>query len=321
MAAVSLLAAVTLSSPMHAATFTLQELIDGQDFTVGNLRFFAFGVPEQTGDFLPQNITIETIESPMLPGFMTRGNGFLGNQNIKLRIQFSVEDLTQQVSEALLWFREFGDRGTCISAPCNSIDTILTSPTQPGFRLEAVVEQPQTEVLADFGLLPQPASEIEIEIEIEIEFEIECEPGFGCVRQLWVGGVAVQFGEDVPEPGSAELSGIVLGYCPQTQLLINDDANDQADNLASLDQCVVEFDVCQAGASSAIGSIRCVTSLYHCRARGIYQELYSDLALIRGFVMAYRRALLDARRQRVDDLFRASAIAQDCGDDVLDAIR
>jgi hypothetical protein len=257
----------------------------------------------------------------MLPGFITRGNGFLKDAETRLRIRFKVEDLTQQTSGAMLALTEFGDRGRCELAPCNYIGVGLTAPGQPAFGLDIGSEQLGNRVLGDSGQLPQPGSEIELEIEIEIEFELECEPGFGCARALWVGGVAALFYGEVPEPGAFALSEIVLDYCPQTQLLINDAANEQADHVDSVDQCVVGWDVCQAGASSTIGSIRCVNSLYRCRVRGIYQELFSKMAYIRGFVIAYRQALMDARRQRVDDLFPASTLAQECTDGVLDAMR
>jgi hypothetical protein len=208
-AAVALLAAVALSSPTRAATFTLQELLDNPaGFTVGNLQIFDFGV-SLTGEFLPEDITVQTVDSLILPGFVTQGNGFLKNDEITLNISFRVADRSPEIiSGALLWLTEFTEIGTPGVAPGRTINidliTLESGMPNDDLLLQVFVDSvTETEVLSDAGLLPVPVRVQEFRSELTMAF-----PGEG--GEVSVGSYATLFTRVVPEPGTASLLGLGL---------------------------------------------------------------------------------------------------------------
>jgi hypothetical protein len=72
--AASLLACIVFSSPANATTFTLEELDQtGESFTIGNLEFFDFDINRTTAD--TSLLTLSTVDSEFLPGFVINGNG------------------------------------------------------------------------------------------------------------------------------------------------------------------------------------------------------------------------------------------------------
>jgi len=72
-AAVGLLACIAFSSSTNAATFTLQQLSAGADFTIGNVEFSNWQVSTTTVN--TNTITVTTIDDVDMPGFLVELNG------------------------------------------------------------------------------------------------------------------------------------------------------------------------------------------------------------------------------------------------------
>jgi hypothetical protein len=72
-AAVGLLACIAFSSSTNAATFTLQQLSAGTNFTIGNVEFSNWQVSNTTVN--TNTITVTTIDDLDMPGFLVELNG------------------------------------------------------------------------------------------------------------------------------------------------------------------------------------------------------------------------------------------------------
>lgn len=109
-AAVSLLACLVLSSSANALTFTLAELDAGDSFTIGNLEFFDWDIGMTTVD--TNIVTLTTVDTDTLPGFMINGNGEfeiedvqMGDDPRMIDYSYSVRTVDQRavIGGALLW--------------------------------------------------------------------------------------------------------------------------------------------------------------------------------------------------------------------------
>jgi len=110
--AIGLLACIAFSGPTNAATFTLAELDAGQDFTIGNLEFFDWDVDVTTGD--TNIITVDTVDSEILPGFVINLNGQMSLSGPEAGVEslsymFSVRTVDERplIDGGLLWVTDF----------------------------------------------------------------------------------------------------------------------------------------------------------------------------------------------------------------------
>lgn len=98
------LLAGVISIPANAETFTLAELIAGQNFTIGNTKFTGWTL--DTGDTTadPSQITVDTIDDTGFPGFQITANGELAGDEATLVYTFLVErtDLKPVIAGAFL---------------------------------------------------------------------------------------------------------------------------------------------------------------------------------------------------------------------------
>jgi len=89
-----LMLSATLAS---AATFTLSDLDNGQEFTIGVLRFFNWDFDALGSPVNPDNVTITTIDDTAKPGFTLAGNGELTTgDELELNYAFDIETTNGQ---------------------------------------------------------------------------------------------------------------------------------------------------------------------------------------------------------------------------------
>jgi hypothetical protein len=195
-AAVSLLAGIAFSSPATAATFTLAELDAGTGFAIGSLQFSDWMFDDSGSTVDPSVVTVETIESETVPGFVIHGNGELTGELARLDYQYTITTTDGLVVGAgLLWLTE------SFASADASIDVTLQETQTAALMLEVGVDA-GVEDLSDSGVLQTPLGELALRSVVEMDIA-------GIEGDVAVSSYATLF-TIIPEPGTALLMGLGL---------------------------------------------------------------------------------------------------------------
>jgi hypothetical protein len=120
-AVLGLLACISLSGAASAATFTMQELFDGAEFTIGSTRFSSF-LPSSDGlgTANPNLVTVETVENSSLLGFTVTGPGFRDDSSFNYNFQVVQTD-SREINGASLWITDLDFSPTLMGAVSISV--------------------------------------------------------------------------------------------------------------------------------------------------------------------------------------------------------
>jgi hypothetical protein len=215
-----LLAVISLSGAASAATFTLQELYDGGEFTIGSTQFsgFAPATPGSAGTVDPNNVIVETVENSGLLGFTVSSDEFSGNSSLLFNHQVVQTD-SRVINAASLWITDldFGltsDFAVRISArecevgpgsggpgDCNAVtnprpDLMVERTSDPGSGGEPIINLFD----ADVFMPSHPGGEV---FRVRTELETLLDGGGSVALNRYAALYSV-----VPEPGTALLLGL-----------------------------------------------------------------------------------------------------------------